>query len=94
MPIYEYKAYTSGGATQSGVIDADTERDARERDRDTRAVDGMCHVVICLRVTLRGRGHYAVYKKPVPELQKCFLSSNYAARRTGVYVIDMMHIKF
>ena len=33
MPIYEYKAYTSGGATKSGVIDADTERDARAKLR-------------------------------------------------------------
>ena len=33
MPIYEYKAYTTGGATKSGVIDADTERDARAKLR-------------------------------------------------------------
>ena len=33
MPIYEYKAFTTGGATKSGVIDADTERDARTKLR-------------------------------------------------------------
>ena len=33
MPIYEYKAFTTGGATKSGVIDADTERDARAKLR-------------------------------------------------------------
>jgi len=29
MPVYEYKAYTSKGETRSGVIDADTPREAR-----------------------------------------------------------------
>ena len=33
MPIYEYKAYVSGGGTTSGVIDADTPREARARLR-------------------------------------------------------------
>ncbi len=33
MPIFEYKAYAQGGAIQSGVIDADTSRDARVRLR-------------------------------------------------------------
>ena len=33
MPIFEYKAYAAGGATQTGVIDADTPRDARQRLR-------------------------------------------------------------
>jgi general secretion pathway protein F len=33
MPIYEYKAYGSGGATRTGVIDADTPREARNRLR-------------------------------------------------------------
>ncbi|MEY4774703.1 MAG: ral secretion pathway protein, partial [Planctomycetota bacterium] len=33
MPIFEYKAYGSGGAVQSGVIDADTPREARIRLR-------------------------------------------------------------
>jgi general secretion pathway protein F len=31
MPIFEYKAYGSGGAVQTGVIDADTPREARQR---------------------------------------------------------------
>lgn len=33
MPIFEYKAYAPGGAIQSGVIDADTSREARVRLR-------------------------------------------------------------
>jgi general secretion pathway protein F len=33
MPIYEYKAYARGGATKTGVIDADTPREARNRLR-------------------------------------------------------------
>jgi len=33
VPIYEYKAYASGGATKTGVIDADTPREARQRLR-------------------------------------------------------------
>ena len=33
MPIYEYKAFASGGAVRSGVIDADTTREARQRLR-------------------------------------------------------------
>ena len=31
MPIFEYKAFTSDGGTKSGVVDADTPRDARVR---------------------------------------------------------------
>ncbi|MDA1266386.1 MAG: type II secretion system F family protein [Planctomycetota bacterium] len=33
MPIYEYKAFAPGGNTKSGVVDADTERDARNKLR-------------------------------------------------------------
>jgi general secretion pathway protein F len=33
MPIYEYKAYISGGSSKTGVIDADTPREARQRLR-------------------------------------------------------------
>ena len=33
MPIYEYKAYAPGGSTKAGIIDADTERDARHKLR-------------------------------------------------------------
>jgi general secretion pathway protein F len=33
MPIYEYKAYAQGGSTRTGVIDADTPREARQRLR-------------------------------------------------------------
>jgi len=33
MPIYSYKAFATGGTVQSGVVDADTERDARSKLR-------------------------------------------------------------
>jgi general secretion pathway protein F len=33
MPIFEYKAYAPGGATRTGVVDADTAREARARLR-------------------------------------------------------------
>ena len=33
MPIYEYKAFAPDGATRTGIIDADTPRDARNRLR-------------------------------------------------------------
>lgn len=33
MPIYEYKAFASGGAVKSGIVDADSERDARAKLR-------------------------------------------------------------
>lgn len=33
MPIYEYKAFAPGGSTKSGIVNADTERDARVKLR-------------------------------------------------------------
>ncbi len=33
MPIFQYKGFTSGGGTKSGVIDADTPKDARAKLR-------------------------------------------------------------
>ncbi len=33
MPIFQYKAYAAGGATKTGVVDADTPRDARQQLR-------------------------------------------------------------
>ena len=35
-PIYEYKAYAEGGAVKTGVIDADSPREARQRLRRDR----------------------------------------------------------
>lgn len=34
MPIYEYKGYDPGGGTKTGIVDADTPREARSRLRD------------------------------------------------------------
>lgn len=33
MPIYQYKAFAPGGGTKSGIVDADTEKDARTKLR-------------------------------------------------------------
>jgi len=33
MPVYEYKAFAPGGVTKSGIVNADTERDARTKLR-------------------------------------------------------------
>lgn len=33
MPIFQYKAYAPGGSVKTGVVDADTERDARQKLR-------------------------------------------------------------
>ena len=33
MPVYEYKAYDAGGAAVSGIIDADTPKEARAKLR-------------------------------------------------------------
>lgn len=38
MPIFEYKAYAPGGVTKTGVIDADTPREARQRLRRERVL--------------------------------------------------------
>ncbi|MFT4647493.1 MAG: type II secretion system protein F [Planctomycetota bacterium] len=49
MPIYEYKAYAPGGATQAGIVDADTERDARNKLRREKL---LVHKI----TEVRGRG--------------------------------------
>lgn len=33
MPVYEYKAFAPGGSVKSGIVNADTERDARSKLR-------------------------------------------------------------
>jgi len=38
MPIYEYKAFAAGGATTTGVIDADTPRAARDKLRHEKVL--------------------------------------------------------
>jgi len=45
MPIFEYKAYASGGATKTGVIDADTPRQARQRLRKDNILVSELHEV-------------------------------------------------
>ena len=39
MPIFEYKAYSSGGATKTGVIDADTPKEPGQSSAVTRTYD-------------------------------------------------------
>lgn len=38
MPIYEYKAFAPGGSTKSGIVDADSERDARSKLRREKLI--------------------------------------------------------
>lgn len=45
MPIFEYKAYASGGKVQAGVIDADTTREARNRLRRENLLVSEIHEV-------------------------------------------------
>ncbi|QDU67194.1 type II secretion system F family protein [Engelhardtia mirabilis] len=45
MPIYEYKAYAEGGSTRTGVIDADTPREARQRLRKDKLLVSDLRVV-------------------------------------------------
>lgn len=45
MPIFEYKAYASGGRVQAGVIDADTTREARQRLRRENLLVSEIHEV-------------------------------------------------
>ena len=45
MPIFEYKAYAAGGATKTGVIDADTPREARSRLRKDKILVSELKVV-------------------------------------------------
>ena len=55
MPIYEYKAYGSGGSTKTGVIDADTPREARSRlRRDNILVSELREVRTSTRKTAQG----------------------------------------
>lgn len=54
MPIFEYKAFTSGGATKTGVVDADTPRDARVRLRKDNLLVSELHEV---RGGRRARSH-------------------------------------
>ncbi|HKX46321.1 MAG TPA: hypothetical protein VJP77_06430, partial [Planctomycetota bacterium] len=59
MPVYEYKAYAPGGATRTGVIDADTPREARQRLRRENL-----HVSDLKPVRRRGRVAEAKPAKP------------------------------
>ncbi|MFT4540478.1 MAG: general secretion pathway protein F [Planctomycetota bacterium] len=49
MPIYQYKAFAAGGAVQTGVVDADTERDARNKLRRNK-------LLVSDLKEMRGRG--------------------------------------
>jgi general secretion pathway protein F len=45
MPIFEYKAYAAGGSTTTGVIDADTAREARTRLRRDNVLVSEIHEI-------------------------------------------------
>src|SRR5262245_24248781 len=56
MPIFEYKAYGSGGAVKTGVIDADTTRDARQRLRRDNLLVSEIHETKGGRRVREGKG--------------------------------------
>ena len=56
MPIFEYKAYGSGGAVKTGVIDADTTRDARHRLRRDNLLVSEIHETKGGRRVREGKG--------------------------------------
>jgi len=64
MPIFEYKAYASGGSVRSGVIDADTTREARNRLRRDNLLVSEIHEVRGGRRTKSKKG------KPLSFLEK------------------------
>lgn len=61
MPIFEYKAYVTGGSTKTGVIDADTAREARTRLRRDNVLVSEIHE---LKSGRRIRSDLAAGKKP------------------------------
>jgi general secretion pathway protein F len=63
MPIYEYKAYVEGGSVRTGVIDADTPREARQRLRRENI----------LVKELKQKGATAKKAHPVPGAKTSFL---------------------
>lgn len=66
MAIYQYKAFASGGAVQSGVIDADTERDARQKLRREK-------LLVSDLKELRGRGRVSRSRETKQGLMARFL---------------------
>jgi len=56
MPIYEYKAFATGGAVRTGVIDADTTRDARQRLRRENLLVSEIHETRGGRRVRQGKG--------------------------------------
>ncbi|MEO0649902.1 MAG: type II secretion system inner membrane protein GspF [Planctomycetota bacterium] len=78
MPIYEYKAYAEGGSTRTGVIDADTPREARQRLRKDKLL------VSDLKEVRRGGGKRKSVAVDAPKEKKpSLLSRAMDARRAG-----------
>ncbi len=63
MPIFQYKAYVAGGGTTTGVVDADTAREARTRLRRENVLVSEIHEVTTGRRSrssdAKGRGKLA-----------------------------------
>jgi len=74
MPIYEYKAFAPGGGTQTGVVDADTERDARRKLRREDLLVSKLHET---------RGGRRVKRKERGKRQRDGLIARIAARRAA-----------
>ena len=56
MPIFQYKAFAPGGAVTTGVIDADTTRDARNRLRRDSLLVSEIHETRAGRRVAKGKG--------------------------------------
>ena len=56
MPIFQYKAFANGGAVKTGVIDADTTRDARNRLRRDNLLVSEIHETRAGRRVQTGKG--------------------------------------
>ena len=84
MPIYEYKAFAPGGATQSGVIDADTERDARQKLRkDKLLVHKLAEVRGSKRSRKKGADKAAGGGCAGPEQPRCTIQARSRACQEG-----------
>ena len=76
MPIYQYKAFAPGGSVQTGVVDADTERDARQKLRKEK-------LLVSDLAEMRG-GRRSRKKKPGEKQSVLSKLSEARARQAGV----------
>ncbi len=69
MPVYEYKAFTTKGETRSGVIDADTPREARLKlKREELHVVGLKEIEDIAKGSKEGLRRFLMRKRRIGEL--------------------------